>query len=127
MTYATGAGVGALAFMLVGEGNALQTGALSHLLFAPEIGGLPVVPILLVVAMAVGGTLLRYTRLGRAFHVVGVRLTLAEARLPAAEGRPGGAKERVAGWLLPGCDAAHGRFPRRGEKCPTDVGGQGPG
>jgi len=84
VTYATGVGIGALAFLLVGDGSTPQTGVLSHLLFDPQIAGLPIVPVLLVGAMAVGGTLLRHSRFGRALRVVGARLTLAEEHLPVA-------------------------------------------
>ncbi|MES1150722.1 MAG: hypothetical protein ABUL54_02415, partial [Dongia sp.] len=56
VTYATGAGVGALAFMLAArEGGLQQPRALADLLFGLQVIGLPLAPILLLVGMALGG------------------------------------------------------------------------
>ncbi|HVZ01122.1 MAG TPA: hypothetical protein VHA35_16570 [Dongiaceae bacterium] len=83
VTYATGAGVGALAFMLAGDGGTGQTAVLSRLLLDAQIFGLPAVPIALVAAMAIAGMALQRSRFGRALRVTGARLTLAERKLPA--------------------------------------------
>lgn len=84
VTYATGAGVGALAFMLAArEGGLQQPRALADLLFGLQVIGLPLAPILLLVGMALGGAALHRARFGRALRVTGARLSLAERRLPA--------------------------------------------
>jgi ribose transport system permease protein len=85
VTYAIGAAVGALAFWLAARDDGLQQPpALGDLLFGPEVAGLPLVPILLLAAMAAGGVALHRARFGRALRVTGARLSLAERRLPAA-------------------------------------------
>lgn len=88
VTYATGAGVGALAIVLgVNSGDLAPPTAvriLGSLLIAPSLLGLPVVPIVLLAAMAAAGVALRRSRFGRALRVTGLRLGLAERKLPAA-------------------------------------------
>ncbi|HVT51648.1 MAG TPA: hypothetical protein VHE77_08775 [Dongiaceae bacterium] len=108
VTYATGAGIGALAFLLAGsDGGLQQPQALADLLYAPQLLGLPIVPTALVIAMAIVGTVLHHARFGRALRVTGARLPLAERRLPAARLRClaytiAGLGYAVAGILLAG-------------------------
>jgi ribose transport system permease protein len=85
VTYATGAAAGALAFLFAGSDGALQQPqVLADLLFGPQLHGLPIVPVLLVAAMVMGGVLMQRSRFGRALSVTGARLPLAERHLPAA-------------------------------------------
>lgn len=85
VTYATGAGVGALAFLIAGRtGGTRPSQVLGDLLFGPQVLDLPVVPIVLLVLMAIAGVALQQSRVGRALRATGTRLGLAERRLPAA-------------------------------------------
>jgi ribose transport system permease protein len=108
VTYATGAGIGALAFLLAESGGAVQQPqALANLLFGPQLLGLPIVPVALLALMALAGSALYRARFGRALRVTGARLTLAERRLPAARLRCSayaiaGVGYAIAGILLAG-------------------------
>jgi ribose transport system permease protein len=84
VTYATGIAVGALAYALAQDGGGPNPpAALTALLFGPEILGLPLIPILAVALVALGGIWFQRTRLARALHRLGQGAPSAERALPA--------------------------------------------
>jgi ribose transport system permease protein len=87
VTYATGAGVGALAFIVYGHGLIIerpQPHELADLLFGTGMLGVSVVPVLLLALMVASGIVLQRSRFGRALTITGARFSLAERVLPAA-------------------------------------------
>jgi ribose transport system permease protein len=85
VTYATGIAVGALAYALAEEGaGSAPSAALTALLFAPQVSGLPLIPMVALAVTALGGVWFQRTRLARALHRLGQGAPSAERVLPAA-------------------------------------------
>jgi len=85
VTYATGIAVGALAFALAQDGaGSNPPQALTKLLFDPQILGLPLIPILALTIVVLGGAWFQRTRLALALHRLGQGAPSAERALPAA-------------------------------------------
>ena len=83
VTYATGIAVGALAYALAEDGAGLNPPqALTALLFDPQVVGLPLIPILALAIVAIGGVWFQRTRLASALHRLGQGAPSAERALP---------------------------------------------
>jgi ribose transport system permease protein len=85
VTYATGIAVGALAYGLAQDGAASSPPeALTALLFGAEAFGLPLVPVLALLGVALAGIGFQRTRCARALHRLGQGAPSVERVLPAA-------------------------------------------
>ena len=85
VTYATGIAVGAVAYALAQDGaGSSPPEALTALLFGPEVFGLPLIPILAMIIVALGGVWFQRSRVARALHRLGQGAPSAERALPAA-------------------------------------------
>ena len=85
VTYATGIAVGAVAFALAQGGGATPAPpALADLLLGPELLGLPAIPIVAMLVVAVAGLRFQRTRFARALDRIGQGAPTAERVLPAA-------------------------------------------
>jgi ribose transport system permease protein len=85
VTYATGIAVGALAYALAQDGaGSNPPQALTTLLFDPQVFGLPLIPIVALAVVALGGIGFQRTRCARALHRLGQGAPSAERLLPAA-------------------------------------------